>query len=690
MGSLYDGSGTNFAVFSSVAEKVEVCLFDAEGKELRVELPGKTGPVRHGYVKGVASGQRYGYRVYGPWNPAEGHRCHPQKLLLDPYSKAVDGDVTWNDALFPTRPETPDSPLSDDDTAPFMPKSVVADAVFDWRNGAPSRTRFRDTVIYEVHVKGFTANHPEIPPKLRGTYAGLAHPVCIEHFKRLGVTALELLPVQQFVHRRRLTQLGLRNYWGYDPVCPFAPHNEYASDRRPGAVVNEFKEMMRTFHTAGIEVIMDVVFNHTAEGGVDGAVLCYKGLDNNAYYRLKADNRAEYVDHTGTHHTLRTDHPQVRQMILDALEYWAGEMQVDGFRFDLATVLAREGNGFNPNSPLFEAIRRDPVLKRVKLIAEPWDVGEGGYQLGHFPEKWLEWNDKYRDDVRDFWAGRADTRDRFRARFAGTPEVFAQAGRKPRSGVNMITCHDGYTLQDLVSYEKKHNQANGEDDRDGHNDNRSWNCGVEGPTEDDGVNALRARQKRNFLATLLLSHGTPMLLGGDEVGRTQNGNNNAYCQDNEVSWFDWAKADRELVDFVSFLTRFRKSHPGLRLKAWPADREHETTGPSLVHAWFDPVGNEIKAGAPGGDAAQALQVLVSARFIEENNGAETESEDYLIALFNPTNEDVKFDLPRTRPVGTWYRVLNTGAAEPIDEAGSNEAGGSVTLIPFSLAVLVCE
>jgi isoamylase len=659
MGSAYDGGGTNFAVFSSIADRVEVCLFDGQNRERRVELPGKTGSVWHGYVDSIAPGQLYGYRVHGPWKPAEGHLCHPQKLLLDPYGKAVDGRLDWDDALFPLDPEHPDLPANGEDTAPFMPRSVVVDSVFDWRNGGPPRTRFQDTVIYEVHVKGFTVDHPDVPPELRGTYAGLVHDASLDHFARLGVTAVELLPVQQFVHRRRLTERGLRNYWGYDPVCLFAPHAEYASDKSPGGVVNEFKEMVRTFHAAGIEVIMDVVFNHSGEGGANGPILTYKGLDNGTYYLLQPGNFTDYVDYTGTHNTLRTDHPFVRQLILDALRYWAIEMHVDGFRFDLAPVLARDGDGIDLHSPIFEAIRRDPVLKRVKLIAEPWDLGEGGYQLGRFPAEWSEWNDKYRDDARDFWAGRGDTEGRFMARFAGSPDLFESAAREPRASVNMVTCHDGFTLHDLVSYEQKHNEANGEDGRDGHDDNRSWNCGVEGPTDDGDINGLRARQKRNFLATVMLSNGTPMLLGG------------------------------ELIEFVSRLTRLRKAHPGLHCGEWPTEPARDASGPPpLAHTWCDAAGRKLPQELADEPTPRPIQLLISAHCEESSNGTQTVSEDHLLVMFNPTQSEAAFELPRNHPAGSWHVALDTGAAEPIPEEPTVPVAGPVKLVPHSLAVLV--
>ncbi|NIM19171.1 MAG: glycogen debranching protein GlgX [Candidatus Latescibacteria bacterium] len=687
LGSAYDGGGTNFSVFSSIAQKVEVCFFDDNHNERRFELPGQHGSVWHGYFESIAPGQRYGFRVHGPWDPAEGHLCNPQKLLLDPYGKAVDGSVTWDDSLFPLDPENPASPVNNEDTAPFVPKSVVVDTVFDWQNGAPLRMRLEDTVIYEVHVKGFTIRHPEIPPELRGTYAALAHPASIEHLMRLGVTAVELLPIQQFVHRRRLADLGLRNYWGYDPICLFAPHNEYASDQSPGGAVNEFKEMIRSFHAVGIEVIMDVVFNHTAEGGSNGPILGFKGLDNSTYYRLKPGNRIEHIDYTGTRNTLRTDHTQVRQLILDSLRYWATEMQVDGFRFDLAPVLAREGDAIDFENAFFTAVRRDPALSRVKLIAEPWDLRDDGYQLGRFPAEWSEWNDKYRDDIRDFWGGRGGAAGRFAMRFAGSPDIFATGEKPPQVSVNMVTCHDGFTLHDLVSYETKHNEANGEGNSDGHDDNRSWNCGVEGPSDDADINALRARQKRNFLATLLLSHGVPMLLGGDELGRTQRGNNNAYCQDNEMSWFDWEGADQELLEFVSFLTRLRKQHAITNQRAWPHPGGSGAKEP-LTHVWYDAGGSEIQTAGLENSDPQPLQVLISARFEEKANSGETTSVDDMLVMFNPTEIEATFQIPDSSPSDPWHAVLDTAPSVQPGPVRTAQAGEMVTSIPHSLIVWV--
>ena len=497
----------------------------------------------HGYVPGIGPGQRYGFRVHGPYAPDEGHRCNPAKLLLDPYAKAVDGQVTWNEALFGHRFADPENTRNDDDSGPYMPKGVVLDDCFDWEGDARPGTPLHKSIIYEVHVKGFTAQHPEIPKELRGTYAGLAHPASVKYLTGLGITAVELLPVHQFVHDSGLVERGLRNYWGYNSISFLAPHNEYSSSGQAGEQVNEFKNMVRTLHRAGIEVILDVVYNHTAEGNHLGPTLSFKGLDNAAYYRLIGDQRRYYMDYTGTGNTLNMRQPHVLQLLMDSLRYWVLEMHVDGFRFDLAATLARELHEVDRLSAFFDLIQQDPVVSRVKLIAEPWDVGEGGYQVGNFPPLWSEWNGRYRDTVRDYWRGGDQTLNDFAYRFTGSSDLYETSGRRPSASVNFVTAHDGFTLRDLVSYNEKHNEANGEDNRDGESHNRSWNMGAEGDTDDPEILAARARQQRNFLATLLLSQGIPMLLGGDEIGRTQKGNNNGYCQDNEISWFDWKHVD---------------------------------------------------------------------------------------------------------------------------------------------------
>ncbi|MBU1396174.1 MAG: glycogen debranching protein GlgX, partial [Gammaproteobacteria bacterium] len=543
LGATCDNGGTNFSLFSEVAQRVELCLFDEAGNETRVDLPEVSGHCWHGYFPAIKAGQRYGFRVHGPWEPHNGHRCNPAKLLLDPYAKAIDGDVRMDEAVFPYRFADGPDVRNDEDSAPFMPKCIVQQPAFDWAGDRLLRRPWHETVIYELHVKGFTAQHPEVPPDLRGTYAGLAHPASIAYLRHLGVTAVELMPVHHFVHDKHLVDQGLRNYWGYNSISYLAPHVDYAADKDPGTAVAEFKQMVKDLHQAGLEVILDVVYNHTAEGNEFGPVLNLKGIDNAYYYRLLEDDCSRYMDYTGTGNSLNMRHPHVLQLIMDSLRYWVLEMHVDGFRFDLAAALARELHDVHRLSAFFDLIQQDPVISQVKLIAEPWDVGEGGYQVGNFPPGWSEWNDKYRDTVRDFWRGQDETLGEFAYRFTGSSDLYADNSRNPFASINFVTAHDGFTLRDLVSYQAKHNLANGENNRDGTDDNRSWNCGVEGPTDDPDILALRARQQRNILVTLMLSQGVPMLLAGDEIGRTQNGNNNAYCQDNEISWLDWAQAD---------------------------------------------------------------------------------------------------------------------------------------------------
>lgn len=545
LGATYDGTGTNFALFSELAERVELCLFDDAGAETRVELVEVDGFIWHAFLPSVGPGQRYGYRVHGPYDPARGQRSNSAKLLLDPYAKAVEGPVDWDESLFGYRFGRPWE-RSDADSAAHQTRCVVVNPYFDWRGDRPLRIPYHESVVYETHVRGLTIGHPELPPELRGTYAGLAHPAVVEHLQRLGVTAVELMPVHEFVNDHHLVQRGLSNYWGYNTIGFFAPHHRYAAQGTRGQQVAEFKAMVRTLHEAGIEVILDVVYNHTAEGNHLGPTLSFRGIDNPAYYRLAADP-FYYVDYTGTGNTLNVRHPHALQLIMDSLRYWAIEMHVDGFRFDLAAALAREFHDVDRLAAFFDLVQQDPVVSQRKLIAEPWDIGAGGYQVGNFPPLWTEWNGRYRDTVRDFWRGTPGTIGEFASRLTGSSDLYESSGRRPYASINFITAHDGFTLQDLVSYNTKHNEANGENNADGTNDNRSWNCGVEGPTDDAAVLALRERQKRNLLATLLLSQGVPMLLAGDELGRTQDGNNNAYCQDNELSWVDWGRADRKSV-----------------------------------------------------------------------------------------------------------------------------------------------
>jgi isoamylase len=578
LGATFDGIGTNFSVFSEAAERVELCLFDDEGQETRIALSERTALCWHGYLPDVRPGQRYGFRVHGPWAPDQGSWCNPSKLLLDPYAKAIDGPWNWNEAVFPYHFAEPESSRNDLDSAPFVPKSVVVNPFFDWGQDRRPRTPWHRTVVYETHVKGFTRTHPIIPNELRGRYAGMAHPESIKYLQQLGVTAVELLPVHQFVQDSSLRDRGLANYWGYNSIGYLAPHNEYARGQR-GEQVQEFKHLVKTMHEAGIEVILDVVYNHTAEGNHLGPVLSLKGLDNAAYYRLVPDRRRYYVDYTGTGNSMNMRHPHVLQLIMDSLRYWVSEMHVDGFRFDLAATLARELHEVDRLSSFFDLIQQDPIVSQVKLIAEPWDIGEGGYQVGNFPPLWSEWNGKYRDTVRDFWRGTDRTLAEFAYRLTGSSDLYEGTARSPYASVNFITAHDGFTLRDLVSYNDKHNEANGESNRDGENHNRSWNCGAEGPITDPEILTLRARQQRNFLATLMLSQGVPMLLGGDEIGRTQHGNNNGYCQDNEVSWYDWAGADERLLQFTRRLIRLRQRHPVFCRRRWFQGRAPH--GPSV-------------------------------------------------------------------------------------------------------------
>ncbi|HEV7516536.1 MAG TPA: glycogen debranching protein GlgX, partial [Thermoanaerobaculia bacterium] len=662
LGATWDGTGTNFSLFSEVAERVELCLFDdgsEGGAEQRVDLPEVTALCWHGYVPQVGPGQRYGFRVHGPWAPAAGKRCNPAKLLLDPYAKAVEGGVRWDPAVFSHRLDDPEA-ASDADSAPFVPRSIVINPFFDWGTDHPPRTPAHETVIYETHVKGLTATHPGVPPDLRGRYAGLVEPAVLAHLKRLGVTAVELLPVHQFVQDGRLLDLGLRNYWGYNSISYLAPHNEYASAGERGQQVQEMKQLVKTLHAAGLEVILDVVYNHTAEGNHLGPTLCFKGIDNAAYYRLMADQPACYLDYTGTGNSLNMRHPHVLQLIMDSLRYWILDLHVDGFRFDLAATLARELHECDRFSAFFDIIQQDPVISQVKLIAEPWDLGEGGYQVGNFPPLWSEWNGKYRDSVRDFWRGEPQTLGDFANRFTGSSDLYALTGRRPSASVNFVTCHDGFTLADLVAYDEKHNEGNGEDNQDGESHNRSWNCGVEGPTGDPEINALRARQKRNLLATLLLSQGIPMLLGGDEIGRTQRGNNNAYCQDNEISWYDWGAVDEDLLDWTAGLVRLRREHPVFRRRRWFHGQPIQGSAARDV-AWFRPDGEEMSEADWQQGFARSLAVFLNGDAIpgtDQRGEPVTDATFYL--LFNAAEEPLSFRLPGGVWGGGWVQVFDTG------------------------------
>jgi glycogen operon protein len=668
LGATFDGSGTNFAVFSSIAERVELCLFDPDGNEERIDLTERTALHWHGYAPGVQPGQRYGFRVHGPYDPAQGLRCNPAKLLLDPYATAVDGEIDWDEALFSYRFDDPDGERNDLDSGAHMPKGVVTSPFFDWGNDRPPATPWKDTVVYEVHVKGFTQLHPDIPEELRGTYAGLAHPAAIQYLTDLGVTAVELLPVHQFVHDQRLLDLGLRNYWGYNSIAYLAPHNDYSSAGQDGQQVQEFKAMVRALHEAGLEVILDVVYNHTAEGNQMGPTLSLKGLDNPAYYRLVDEDPNFYFDTTGTGNSLNMRQPHVLQLIMDSLRYWVTEMHVDGFRFDLASTLARQFHEVDRLSAFFDLIQQDPVVGRVKLIAEPWDIGDGGYQVGNFPPLWSEWNGRYRDCLRDFWRGEDATLAEFAGRIAGSSDLYAGDGRTPSASINFVTAHDGFTLADLTAYDEKHNEANGEDNNDGSNDDGSWNCGVEGPTDDPEVNELRARQRRNFLATLLLAQGVPMLLGGDEMGRTQGGNNNAYCQDNEVSWFDWEHADEELLAFTKRLLALRREEPVFRRRRFSTARELE---------WHRPDGGPMSdEDWESGFAKSVALVLDGDRISEPDERGEPITGATFLLVVNAYWEPVDFVLPDKG--GSWERVLDTAEAVAPEDPEQVPAGGTAT------------
>ncbi len=660
LGATWDGAGTNFSVFSEVAERVELCLLDEQGNQTQAhDLREVTAHCWHGYLPGIGPGQRYGYRVHGPWAPARGLRCNPAKLLLDPYAKAVEGQVTWDEAVFPYRFAEPEDTRNDADSAPFVPRAAVIEPSFDWGDDRHPRTPWHETVIYETHVRGFSVRHPKIPAALRGTYAGLGHPVALDYLTGLGVTAVELMPVHQFIHYAHLEEQGLRNYWGYSSIGYFAPHNEYAADTTPGGQVREFKEMVRALHGAGLEVILDVVYNHTSEGNHRGPMLSLKGLDNAAYYRLMPDDPRHYMDYTGTGDSLNMQHPHVLQLIMDSLRYWVLEMHVDGFRFDLASTLARELHEVDRLSAFFDIIQQDPVISQVKLIAEPWDLGEGGYQVGNFPPLWSEWNGIYRDTMRDFWRGEDRTLGEFAYRFTGSSDLYESSSRLPHASINFITAHDGFTLRDLVSYNEKHNHANGENSRDGTDDNRSWNCGVEGPTDDSGINALRARQQRNFLVTLMLSQGVPMLLGGDELGRTQQGYNNAYCQDNEIAWYDWEQADGNLLEFTRRLIHYQHVHPLFRCRRWFQERAIHGSEVTDI-AWFTVAGEQVAENHWGEDVVKSLGVYLNGQAIlaPDLRGTRVADDDFYL-IFNAHHEPLGFSLPEARWGREWIRELDT-------------------------------
>ncbi|MER7206779.1 glycogen debranching protein GlgX [Streptosporangium sp. NPDC000239] len=687
LGATYDGAGTNFALFTEVAERVELCLFDEEDNETRVPFTECEGYVWHGYLPGVGPGQRYGYRVHGPYDPARGVRCNPAKLLLDPYAKAIEGEMRWDEAVYGYRFGDPDL-RNDADSAPFVPRSIVINPFFGWGHDRPPATPYHDTVIYEAHVKGLTVNHPKIPERIRGTYAAIGHPEIIDHLTSLGVTAIELMPVHQFVTDHVLAERGLTNYWGYNSIGFFAPHNAYSSTGQRGGQVLEFKAMVKALHEANIEVILDVVYNHTAEGNHLGPTLSMRGIDNPGYYRLVDDDRRYYMDTTGTGNSLFMRSPHVLQMIMDSLRYWVIEMHVDGFRFDLAATLARELHEVDRLSAFFDLVQQDPVLSQVKLIAEPWDVGPGGYQVGNFPARWTEWNGMYRDTIRDLWRGEPASLPEFASRLTGSSDLYQDDSRRPAASINFVTCHDGFTMQDLVSYDRKHNEANGEDNRDGTDDNRSWNCGTEGPAS-LAIESLREQQKRNFLTTLFLSQGVPMISHGDELGRTQLGNNNVYCQDNELSWVDWSDVRENwlLLEFTRRLARLRAGHPVFRRRRFFYGRPVRGSGDNLSDiAWFTPRGERMTDADWNVGYAKSLAVFLNGDAITEpdRRGRRIVDDSFLL-LFNAHHDVIEFTIPKDHG-DMWVTEIDTAMPIIVDTRVCR-AGEEVPVTGRSVRVL---
>ncbi len=687
LGATFDAKGVNFALFSEHATRIELCLFDevdALHESHRIELPEQTDLCWHGYVPDLRPGQLYGFRIYGPHDPLRGHRFNASKVVLDPYAKAIGRRLVWADELFgyPIGAAEADLGRDERDSAPYAPLGAVIDTAFTWGDDRPPRTPWHDTIIYEVHVKGFSIRNPDVPRALRGTYAGLAAEASIDHLKRLGITAVELLPVQHHVDARHLVDRGLSNYWGYDTLSFFAPHSDYSSAREPGEAIREFKSMVAALHAAGIEVILDVVYNHTGEGNHLGPTLSFRGIDNAAYYRLVAGNERYYMDYTGCGNTLNMTHPRVLQVIMDSLRYWVLEMHVDGFRFDLASALARELHEVDRLGAFFDIIHQDPVLSQVKLIAEPWDLGEGGYQVGNFPVGWTEWNAKYRDGVRRFWKGEHPCVSELATRLTGSSDLYERSSRRPYASINFVTAHDGFTLHDLVSYDHKHNEANGEENRDGHDDNISCNHGAEGPTDDPAILELRERQKRNFLALLLASQGVPMLCGGDEIGRTQHGNNNAYCQDNELSWFDWDLDTRRqaLLDFTRRLIRVRRDHPNLRRRKFFQDRKIRG-GHEKDIMWLASTGLEMSDEEWNSGWLRVLGLRLGGEMLDMvDEFGEPVYDDTLLILLNAHCEPVPFTLPAYNGAGSWHVLIDT--ADPEEEPGARTyASGEVVPLP---------
>jgi isoamylase len=687
LGATYDGTGTNFALFSEVAERVELCLVSKKGREERIELTEVDGHIWHCYLLGVSPGQRYGYRIHGPYEPENGLRCDPSKFLLDPYGKAFDGAFDGDPSLHSYDLDDPSQRNTDDSLGHTM-TTVVVNPFFDWGHDRAPRHEYHNTVIYEAHVKGMTELHPEVPAEMRGTYAGLSHPAIIEHLTTLGVTAIELMPCHQFMQDQRLLDMGLRNYWGYNSFGFLAPHNEYAFSDKPGDAVTEFKAMVRAFHEANIEVIMDVVYNHTAEGNHMGPTICFRGIDNAAYYRLVDGDEQHYMDYTGTGNSLNVRHPHALQLIMDSLRYWVTEMHVDGFRFDLASTLARELHDVDKLSAFFDLVQQDPVVSQVKLIAEPWDVGEGGYQVGNFPPLWTEWNGQFRDSVRDFWRGEPATLGEFASRLTGSSDLYEHTGRRPTASINFVTAHDGFTLNDLVSYNDKHNDANGEDGQDGESHNRSWNCGVEGPTDDPEVLDLRHRQRRNMLTTLILSQGTPMIAHGDEIARTQGGNNNVYCQDNEISWMNWEldEEKEDLLEFTRTLIHLRRDHPVFRRRRFFGSPLRAEDDPQDI-AWFQPDGAEMTSKDWDSGFGKSLAVYLNGEGIHEpDERGQRIVDDSFLLMFNAHHEPIDFSLLGAEYAESWQVVLDTAshAGRRDDELSSD---GTITVAERSTIVL---
>ena len=692
LGASYDGAGVNFALYSQVAQKVELCLFDEHDAETRIEMTEQNSYVWHNYIPGLQPGQRYGYRVYGPYDPMHGLRCNPNKLLLDPYAKAIEGNIDGDESLFSYWFKSPDdtSAMNDLDSAAHTMKSAVINPYFDWGNDQHPYISYHDSVIYEAHVRGMTNLNMDVPPDIRGTYAGLAYPSVIEYLKKLGVTAIELMPIHQFVNDSFLQEKGLSNYWGYNTIGFFAPHNAYSSSGERGEQVNEFKSMVKAYHHAGMEVILDVVYNHTAEGNHMGPTLSFKGIDNASYYRLVEGDQQHYFDTTGTGNSLLMRSPHALQLITDSLRYWVTEMHVDGFRFDLVATLARQFQEVDKLSAFFDIVEQDPIISRVKLIAEPWDLGSGGYQVGGFPSSWSEWNGRYRDTVRDFWRSQPSTLPEFASRLMGSSDLYQVNGRRPVASVNFITAHDGFTMNDLVSYNEKHNEANGEGNRDGESNNRSWNCGVEGPTNIPDVNDLRQRQMRNMFATLLFSQGIPMICGGDEVARTQQGNNNAYCQDNEISWTNWHldKGRKELLAFVSKLIHLRLDHPVLHRRRFFTGREPGDDSNMIPQVeWFDHTGSIMDMDDWQNTHAFSMMIYLNGSDIPEVDwyGNRMVDNDFIL-IFNAHYEPIMFTLPDERYGRKWQLVVDTH--NPNEPALGYEAGFMITAQSRSFLMLM--